>query len=294
MIRAYFGHHKCASQYIKAVFLEATGYLGMRPKRVDNFSALLPLDSHLKEPYMTSIAQHRQRLLTEPVAALCLTNGDNEAVSLLAQRSESYRGFHVIRDPRDILVSAYFSHLYSHPIRDEGRWIAQIRQQLQEADDVEAGLLLEMDFDACIFQQMEKWDYANPCIYETRYETLIANPKQEFEHIFTHLNIPILPIGLPSLCGIAFDSLLRRTTQRPMPPRNALPRFLFKRILDRHSFSHHAEGRQQGEEDVRHHYRKGVAGDWRTYFTPRISAAFKERYGNLLIQLGYETTKDWS
>src|SRR5580700_2887646 len=30
-------------------------------------------------------------------------------------RGVKLKGFHVVRDPRDLIVSAYFSHLYSHP-----------------------------------------------------------------------------------------------------------------------------------------------------------------------------------
>jgi hypothetical protein len=127
MLRVYFGHHKCASQYIKAVFLRATALLGMTPSRVDNFAAELPLGYHTREPYVTLLAEHRARLLNDPAAVVCLTNGDAEAVAVLEQRGE-YRGFHVIRDPRDVVVSAYFSHLYSHPIRSDGGWIADFRR----------------------------------------------------------------------------------------------------------------------------------------------------------------------
>ena len=65
------------------------------------------------------------------------------------------------------------------------------------------------------------------------------------------------------------------------------------RILKRHSFIRNTNGRKQGQENVTHHYRKGVAGDWRNYFTPRVTKEFKQRYGDLLIELGYESSHDW-
>lgn len=40
-------------------------------------------------------------------------------------------------------------------------------------------------------------------------------------------------------------------------------------------------------------FRKGVIGDWRNHFTPDHVAAFKEVAGDALIQLGYETGRDW-
>lgn len=291
MIRVYFGHHKCASQYIKAIFLQATALLGMTPSRVDNFSAELPLGYHTREPYMTLLQEHRTRLLTDPAVVVCLTNGDNEAVTLLEQRG-AYRGFHVIRDPRDVLVSAYFSHRYSHPIRSDGGWIAEFRRQLSTAPDVESGLLLELDFNATVFSSMSDWNYANPRIYEARFETLIADPVGEFARIFAFLGIETPRLALPTLVALALDRWLYRRRQRPMPLRATLPMPVLRRIVARNAFNHLAHGRQPGQEDAQHHYRKGVAGDWQTYFTPRVTTAFQERYGEMLIRLGYEQG-DW-
>ncbi len=292
MLRVYFGHHKCASQYIKAVFLQSTALLGMTPSRVDNFAAELPLGSHTREPYATLLAERRARLLHDPAVVWCLTNGDAEAVSLLEQRGD-YRGFHVIRDPRDMLVSAYFSHRYSHPIRADGGWIAEFRRQLSAAPDVETGLLLELDFLAHIFASMDAWNYANPRVYETRFQTLIVDPMTEFRRIFNFLDIATPRLGVATLPGLLFDLVRQRRASRPMPRRTTLPLPLLQFMVERNDFTHQAGGRQPGQENERHHYRKGVAGDWRNYFTPQVTAAFKERYGDLLIALGYERGCDW-
>jgi hypothetical protein len=292
MIRVYFGHHKCASQYIKAVFLGATALLGMVPSRVDSLSSELPLGYQAREPYPRLLAEYRARLLTDPAVVLCLTNGDSEAVSLLEQRGE-YHGFHVIRDPRDVLVSAYFSHLYSHPIHFDGSWIAEARQQLSALPDIESGLLLEMEYDAPIFAAMGGWNYANPRVYETRYETLIADPLKEFARMLQAVGISTPRLDCAALAALALDLWRRRAQQRPLPERATLPMPVLRRIVAANAFARKAGGRRPGEEDARHHYRKGVAGDWRTYFTPRIIAAFKERYGDLLIGLGYERSRDW-
>lgn len=40
-------------------------------------------------------------------------------------------------------------------------------------------------------------------------------------------------------------------------------------------------------------FRKGLAGGWREYFNDANIALFKELSGDLLIQLGYETSNDW-
>src|SRR5262249_48297045 len=52
-------------------------------------------------------------------------------------------------------------------------------------------------------------------------------------------------------------------------------------------------GRPRGQEDVTSHERKGVAGDWRNYFTDRVKRAFKARFGDLLVATGYKKGLDW-
>jgi lipopolysaccharide transport system ATP-binding protein len=58
------------------------------------------------------------------------------------------------------------------------------------------------------------------------------------------------------------------------------------------SFKNRA-GRKPGEEDVTSHYRKGVSGDWQNHFTDNIKAAFKEKFGQILIDTGYEKDMNW-
>ncbi len=40
-------------------------------------------------------------------------------------------------------------------------------------------------------------------------------------------------------------------------------------------------------------FRKGKIGQWKEYFTPRHKEIFKERYGKMLIELGYEVDNNW-
>jgi len=292
MIYVYFGHHKCASQYIKAVFLQTTALMGLASSRVDNFSAELPLGYHTREPYISLLAAHRSSLLHDPAAVVCLTNGDLQALELLDQRG-GYRGFHVIRDPRDVLVSAYFSHLFSHPIRSDGGWIAEFRRQLEAAADIEQGLLLEMDFNATIFASMQHWDYANSRVVETRYERLVLDPVSEFARVFNFLGFDTPRLGLATLAAMALDTWRLQRFMQPRPVRTTLPELALRRVIQRNAFEKLTRGRQPGQENMRHHYRKGVAGDWRTYFSPELKTRFKDRYGDLLIRLGYEKDGNW-
>jgi Sulfotransferase family len=59
------------------------------------------------------------------------------------------------------------------------------------------------------------------------------------------------------------------------------------------SFEKLSRGRERGQEDPSSFYRKGVAGDWKNYFTEEDGRVFKEEAGELLIRLGYEEDFDW-
>jgi hypothetical protein len=52
-------------------------------------------------------------------------------------------------------------------------------------------------------------------------------------------------------------------------------------------------GRRRGVEDPSQHLRKGIAGDWRNFFTERIRSVFKARYADLLVRTGYEMDASW-
>lgn len=140
------------------------------------------------------------------------------------------RGFHVVRDPRDLIVSAYYSHLYSHSLET---WpgLAEHRRRLQ-ATDQSAGLLLEMDFSRRVLSDMGDWDYAQPDVLELRMEDLIATPSVHVSRIVEHLGLTHLPASsygerLGGLVGILFarmQRLARRHLQRHVaPPSAGLP-----------------------------------------------------------------------
>lgn len=263
LTRVYFGHHKCASRYLRAVCSQTAYLLGWSVGKPTQVADLYMIDNAAPE--------------------------ELQAV----QAAGPFRGFHVIRDPRDIVVSGYFSHLHSHPIFREGDRFSRWRAQLAQAATVEEGLLLEMDFEAKNFANIANWNYDNANIYETRFEQLVVNPPAVLADIFAFLAIPIVRTHWLQTGWIASEVMARRLGKRPQRRRASLPHTLFAFVLWRNSFQRKAGGRRPGEEDLRHHYRKGMAGDWHNHFTPRVVSAFKERYNDLLIDLGYESSPDW-
>lgn len=274
---AYFGHHKCGTRWILAILRHACRELGLGVVEVHNAA--------LVKPDLAGFVQEHR------VAFLAYTNADYaEARSL-----PDFRGFHVIRDPRDIVVSAYFSHLYSHPVPDDWPQLGDIRRTLQALDKDE-GLLRQIELCDHEFRCLAEWPYGLPGVLELRMEDVTVNPYGSMLEVFSFLGLlddspfdsrrlrHLLATAVRGLVGASNGELAR------------LPRIPAERLLGivhANDFSRKSGGRRPGEEDPRSHYRKGVAGDWRNHFTPRHIEAFKERYNELLLKLGYETTPDW-
>lgn len=173
--------------------------------------------------------------------------------------------FVVIRDLRDTLVSLYFSLKVSHAIISER--VAEGHRRLNEMDQEEGFLYLcgknggeTMEYQAKIqsswFPACQRGD-----ALLVRYEDLIANELPQFEKIVAHCEIDVSPAQLHEIVG-------------------------------RNSFLSRA-GRKPGEEDIASHFRKGISGDWRNYFTPQITQEFKQKFGQQLINAGYETDQNW-
>lgn len=66
-----------------------------------------------------------------------------------------------------------------------------------------------------------------------------------------------------------------------------------RRCVEAVSFEKLSKGRMRGQEDPSSFFRKGIVGDWRNVLCDSDRAIFKERAGELLQRLGYETNENW-
>ena len=68
---------------------------------------------------------------------------------------------------------------------------------------------------------------------------------------------------------------------------------LVNQIVEANQFKRLAAGRESGEQSESSFFRKGVAGDWKNQFTPRLRDVYKRVIGDFLIDYGYEEDLSW-
>jgi hypothetical protein len=171
---------------------------------------------------------------------------------------KNIRIFIIIRDLRDTLVSQYFSVKHSHPMMDSLQ--EQLRDMLNSVD-ISDGLIHMMKRRLKTSAEIQKsWIHSDHLL--VRYEDLNSDEHSCFRKIISYCDMEI--------------------------PEKAL-----KDAVEKHSFEKRA-GRKPGEEDVASHHRKGIIGDWRNYFDSRVTEEFKRRYGDALVETGYEKDQNWN
>jgi hypothetical protein len=168
MLYLYLGHHKCASLVLSRIFQEIMVSMGKKYGCIT-----YPLVKIEK-----CVAEHH----FEALAFL-------EADYSLLKNLENFKAFHLIRDPRDIAISAYFSHHYSHPT---GGWdeLEEHRRRLCSVSQ-EEGLFLDMEFEVTkgTFTAMQRWEYNNANILELKFEQFSIDPVRTFLDVFSFFSL---------------------------------------------------------------------------------------------------------
>jgi len=203
---------------------------------------------------------------------------------------KKYFASHMIRDPRDIIVSGYFYHLWC----DE-EWISRKYFKMKdneynfihssrESDEImlkklpqkgdysyqeilnslqkDEGLLFEMKNLAYFtIRDIASWDYSKKGVLELKYEDLILDNKR-FVEVFEHY-------------GFSDEEIK-----------------VAMKIVQKKSFQSVTK-RKLGDEVQKKHLRKGMPGDWKNHFKDVHKKLFKEQWGDLLVRLKYEGSNDW-
>jgi hypothetical protein len=185
---------------------------------------------------------------------LYITREQFESVKL----PRNWRRFVVIRDLRDSLISAYFSFKHSHPeMLNRPEVLSTVLHEM----NLEEGLLYMIERRLIGMAQVQ-WSWRAAGEELIKYEDLLKNDEAILERVLLrHCRLPV-------------------------------SRARLLEVIRANRFEARS-GRPRGTEDIKSHERKGVAGDWRNYFTPKVTKEFKARYGSILVATGYERDFRW-
>lgn len=242
-------HHKTGTIWMQQVFKALSGALG------------LPKFSMWKRAVKRLPAEGR----------VLGTNWDSAFPAELLRRDDVLI-LHIIRDPRDVLLSGARYHETAPASKED--WLHEPRsefdgmtyqQKLLSIPDAQDRILFEMEHKhAETLQQMLDWDYANPDSIEWRYEDLIADTD----------------------CNMFRDALTRfglTPEQVEKGTRAFWQNSLFGGMADP----------AQRKSVVAGHVSSGAARQWPAKLPRRVAQAYVDRFGDDLIALGYETDKNW-
>ncbi len=189
---------------------------------------------------------------------------NNHIVDL--DRFEDIRVTRFVRDPRDLIVSAYYYHRRAgepwcdlkDPAEDDLAVVGgtlpnslplgkSIAEHLNEIS-LEEGLAFEFEFRRKHFRTMLDWP-ADPRVRVFRYEEIVDDEVRVFSEILNHYAMP----ASAKLRGLYYARKFRAARRQS---RTA-------------------------------HIRNPTPGQWRTLFTPELKKQFDAQYGALVEKLGY-------
>lgn len=210
---------------------------------------------HIVQPALNNVQFVKQHIAHDKVYPTVYITKEEFDTAILP---ENWHRFVIIRDLRDTLVSGYFSIRFSHPPMGP---LAEWRKLLNEVNiDQGMNFLMEkwLPYSAAMQQS---WLKANEPLL--KYEDLLQDDVLLFREII--LKQAGMQISSEKLDEIVISARFANVTG----------------------------GRQLGQENINAHERKGIAGDWKNHFSSKIKEEFKQKFGDLLIESGYETNKSW-
>ena len=277
--RIFYSHHKCGTMWLDSIFRTLCRETGHKYKfyvQAKDFAFDLDSEIGKQKVDFATYADSVPKYLPKPGTT---------------------KGVHVVRDPRDVLISGYFSHLKTHVTY---RWEALVKHRAAlEKLPLNEGLRLEMDFSDQFFQSLRTWRERAGEILEIRYEQIINDEFRTIMRILSHLEFLKRPRDQHNYERFGEDLfvygniLLDRLKLSSLSAKSLPSWEQAAKVIMRNTFEVKSAGRTRGVADTGSHFRKGVAGDWRNYFDKELASAFACRYQEILEKYGYEQSVDW-
>ena len=173
---------------------------------------------------------------------------------------------HIVRDPRDVAISAMFHSYRNFRRKNKRNWITEFVESALEGKP--SNILKKQAMSTYFKSHARAWNDIAGIFHRSggrlygdnyhlvRYEDLLQAPLEQVGCLFAFAG---LPHGEP----------------------------LVAEVVEKSSFKKLSKGRKEGEQDASSFYRKGVAGDWKNYLTPEASHKVFRDAWELMQQFGY-------
>ncbi len=171
----------------------------------------------------------------------------------------AYRGIHIMRDPRDMIVSSYHYHLWTNElwahVPDETGKTYQ--EKLRAAGKTE-GLFMEIRHFIYFSREcLENWNMDDPDILEVQYDDLMGDRRDAlYAEIFTFLGLSGRTHELGLRLMRLFEAGKRSKVSATKPNERA-------------------------------HIRSGRSGQWKDELAPEHIAYIEQELGHILDKFGY-------
>ena len=245
----HFSVNKAATQYVKSIIQQCA--------RVNNLVKVSLHDYafHSDFPYLNTLSadqmQQYQHVFKPQGYAYSVFGGMIEGIP----NFEQFLTILMLRDPRDVLVSEYYSVAYSHfaPSRHSRKYaqFIQLRQHTQTLS-VDEYAMAQCDRVYATFARYQRLLVDQyPAVYITRFEEMVSD-------------FPTWLSALLNYCELDIGDRLRQT------------------LIENH------RAIQPRQENAQRHLRKGAVGDYREKLNPETIDYIEAKLAPVLTAFHYE------
>lgn len=246
-IRVQCGYHKCLTMYFRRV-----------SKKIAMWNN--PFNGEFRHFF------HRLDEFHQDSSQYSISSVSGHCLDL--DQFEDIRAVHIIRDPRDMIISGYFYHKragepwcnYINPTDDDwsvvnARVPSALPADTSFADylnnvSIEEGLAAEIEFRRNHFESMMKWPTDDPRVLTVKYEEILGNESDTFKKIYDFYGFPFHT----KMAAMVYAGRYSAKSARRLST----------------------------------HIRNPSGGQWKELFTPDLKHRFDEQYGGLLEKYGYQ------
>lgn len=175
----FFTTYKCASVFLGDVLRELTNPRGYKHANFDSYFTHQEKDVHM--------CYQDQSFIDAAFRDKGIVYGPMRHYQSIPE-IERYKVLLVLRDPRDVLVSHYYSLLFSHPVISKK---LLEKRKINKGKDIDAFVLENLEDYARIYERYQEELLGRHNVLFVPYEKIIVEPKQSFSKINEFLGLSV-------------------------------------------------------------------------------------------------------